>query len=228
MRQRFPRHPIQVPVLYRRLDLEDPAGADIGWSMDLSEGGARLDLRALVRVGSRLGLVLFTHPEAVEAEARVIWTRKQDYDAVHHGVEFLYLPSTHFTALLKAFPQEHSVRQRAIRLPITLPAQCRAPCEGLPPLRGWTGDISRTGVLLFLPRQLPLNTEAEVTLEDARGKLRLPGRVRWVDGSRNGMGPIRHGIEFLQPPLESRRLLSLFLGTFAKESLADLLVDVTP
>lgn len=216
MRRRFPRYAIQVPLLYRRLDQEEPASAGIGWTQDLSEGGACLELQTQLPVGSRLGLVIFANPETIEAETRVVWVRGVDQETFHHGVEFLHLTPAHFQSLLKALPQEKSFREQAIRLPITLPVYCQA--ADTPPLEGWTGDISRTGVMVFLPQELPCNTKVEITLQAAQGQLRLPGEVRWVDALKDGFGPIRHGIEFLERPIEAHRLLSLFLGTLTEES----------
>jgi len=216
MRRRFPRYAIQVPFLYRRVDQEKPAQAGIGWTRDLSEGGACLELQAELPVGCRLGLVIFATPETIEAETQVVWIRGVGQETFHLGVEFLHLTPTHFESLLKALPQEKSLRKQAIRLPITLPVYCQA--ADTPPLEGWTGDISRTGVMVILPQELPYNTQVEITLQAAQGQLRLSGQVRWVNASRDGSGPIRHGIEFLQGPIEPHRLLSLFLGTLTEES----------
>lgn len=216
MKRRFPRYAIQVPLLYKRLDQEAPVQAGIGWTRDLSEGGACLELQAELPVGGRVGLVIFANPQTFEAETRVVWVRRVDKEVFHHGVEFLHLTPAHLESLLKALPQQKSFREQAIRLPITLPVHCRA--ADTPVLEGWTGDISRTGVMVFLPQQLPPNAKVEITLQAAQGQLRLHGQVRWSDTPRDGSGPIRHGIEFLQGPLEPHRLLSLFLGTLAEEA----------
>ncbi|MFQ5881156.1 MAG: PilZ domain-containing protein [Candidatus Methylomirabilales bacterium] len=218
MKQRFPRYAIQVPVLFRRLDQEGPAQAGIGWTLDLSEGGACLELQVELPVGCLLGLVIFANPETVEAEARVVLVEGRLKETFVHGVEFLQLPPAQYDALLKALPQEKTLRQKTIRLPITLPAYCKPIRTNTPSLEGWTGDISRTGVMVFLPQVLSPNTEVEITLQTAQGQLRLPTQVRWADTSTDGVGPFRHGLEFLGGPLDPQRLLSLFVGTLAEEN----------
>lgn len=216
MQRRFPRYAIQVPLLFRRLDQMEPAQAGIGWTQDLSEGGACLELRVQLPVGCRLGLVIFANPETIEAEMRVVWVRDVNQETFLHGVEFLHLTPAYFESLLKALPQEKSLREQAIRLPITLPVYCQE--ADTPPLEGWTGNISRTGVMVFLPQRLPYNTKVEITIQAAQGELRLSGQVRWVEASKDGFGPFRQGIEFLEGPIEPHRLLSLFLGTLTEES----------
>ncbi|MFQ5839127.1 MAG: PilZ domain-containing protein [Candidatus Methylomirabilales bacterium] len=211
MQQRLPRRAIRVPVIYKRLDLEEPALVmDIGQTEDLSEGGACLKLQSQLPVSCRVGLVLFTTPRAVDVEARVIWTRGRD-KSFHHGVEFLQMGPTHFTSLLEALAQEKSLRQQALRLPIRMPVLCRVVGASGPSLEGWTRDLSRTGVLLRLPRQLPTNAEVEITLKTRREE-QFRGRVRWVGTAREGSQPIRHGIEFLQAPLAPERFMRLFFG----------------
>ncbi|MFQ5840251.1 MAG: PilZ domain-containing protein [Candidatus Methylomirabilales bacterium] len=220
MWRRFPRHPIRVPVLYSRLDQADSAQTGIGLTENLGEGGACLKLQAELPVGCRLHLFLFTPPSTVDAEARVTAIHARDRDSFYYGVEFVQLAPAYLSALLRALPQEKSLRPQTARLRVTVPASCQVLGATSPPLEGRTANISRTGVMLLLPQALPCNTEVEIRLQPLHTE-RFRGRVRWV--RNDGSGQIRHGVEFLHGPLGPHRFLSLFLDSLPKEGADNLL-----
>ncbi|MFQ5846116.1 MAG: PilZ domain-containing protein [Candidatus Methylomirabilales bacterium] len=219
MRQRLLRCPIQVPVLFKRLDRQEPAQTGNGWTEDLGEGGACLKLPTPLLMGCRLGLVIFTEPDVVEAEARVLWVRPGGHRAFYfHGVEFLNLTPAYYEALLKALaPEKCSEKRGYHRFPLSLRISCQAIKTDTPPLEGQIGNISRGGAMIFLPEQLLPHTEVEITLVAPRTE-RILGKVRWVLDSKDDFGLFGHGIEFLQGPLENERFLSLFSDALAEES----------
>src|SRR3970040_939196 len=147
MRQRFLRYTLQVPVLYKRLDQEEPAQTGTGWTEDLGEGGACLKLPTPLLMGCRLGLVLFAEPEVVEAEARVVGVRRgAKLPFYYAGGEFVHPPPPYYMSLLKTLAQGKSGEHRAFqRFPLALPISCRPVGSDCPALEGEIGDISRAG-----------------------------------------------------------------------------------
>jgi c-di-GMP-binding flagellar brake protein YcgR len=211
MRQRFLRYNIQVPVLFRRLDQEEPAQTGTGWTEDLGEGGACLKLATPLLMGCRLGLVIFAEPEVVEAEARVVWVRPGGQRTFYyHGVEFAQLSPPYYQSLLKTLAQGKSRQYRAYqRFPLALPISCQPVSSDGPAFEGKIGNISRGGALLFLPKQLLPRTKVEITLHVPNTE-RLRARVRWASDSSDDTGLFSHGVEFVHGPLENHRFLSLF------------------
>lgn len=202
---------MQIPVLFKRLDQEEPAQTGTGWTEDLGEGGACLKLSTPLLMGCRLGLVIFAEPEVVEAEARVVWVRPGGQRAFYfHGVEFVQIAPPYYQALLKALAQGKPTEQRAFtRFPLTLAISCQHVRSDAPPLEGKIGNISRGGALIFLPEQLLPRTRVEITLHILHTE-RIRGKVRWVADSSDDSGLFSHGVEFLHGPLETPRFLSLF------------------
>lgn len=218
MQRRSRRYAVQVPVLYNRLDQEGPAQTGIGSTEDLGERGACLKLPNALYLGWRLALMIFTEPEVVETEARVVWVRAGDQrTSYHHGVEFLHLAPGYHQSLLKALPPKKSLERRAFhRFPLTLPVFCQVVRANTPPLEGQTGNISRGGVMILLPQQVTPRTRVEITLR-ASSMERIRGKLRWVAHSSDDSGLFRHGIKFLRGLLEPQRFLSLFSHTLRDE-----------
>ena len=209
IRKRSRRHPVQVPVLYKRLDQEEPAQTGTGWTEDLGERGACLKLPSALHLGRRLGLVIFTEPDVVETEASVVWVRAGGQRTFYyHGVEFLHLAPTYYESLLKALPRKKQ-RRAFHRFPLSLPVFCQVGRNQDPPLEGQIGYISRAGVMVFLPQQIPCRTKVEITAPPPSTE-RIRGRVRWVANLSEASGMFRHGIEFLRGPLAPQKFLSLF------------------
>lgn len=214
MRQRFRRYALRFPVAYVKLGQEKACPTGTGWTEDLGERGACLKLPRALHLGWRLGLVIFSEPEVIEAEAVVVWVRaggqRNFYD---HGIEFVHLAPEYYASLLKALPQQKSVKPRmAQRFPIALPVSCRVGRIDPALLEGRTGDISRSGAMIYLPRPIPPRTRVELTLYAAEPD-RIRGKVRWVASSSDDAGLFRHGVEFLRGLLAPDRFLNLFPGT---------------
>jgi c-di-GMP-binding flagellar brake protein YcgR len=219
MRQRFIRHPIQLPILFTRLDQPESAQAGTGWTEDLGEGGACLKLATPLLMGCRLGLVIFGEPEVIEAEARVVWVRPGGQRIYYyHGVEFLQLAPPYYQALLKVLAQGKSGEHRAFhRFSLTLPITCQATRPDIPPIKGKIGNISRGGALIFLPEQLLPRTRVEITLNVPQAEP-IRAKVRWVADTIDDSGLFSHGVEFIRGPLDRDRFLSLFADVPPKKS----------
>ena len=211
MQRRYLRHPVRVPVLYKKLNQEAPAPTGMGWTEDLGEHAACLKLPTTLHLGWTLGLVIFAEPEVIEAEGRVVWVRAGGQrHFYYHGVEFVRLSPAYYESLLKALPQDKPAQQRGTyRFPMTRPVECQVGGVHTPPMEGQTADVSRAGVMVFLPRRIPPRTRIEITLAPPHPD-RIRGRVRWVADVDDNPGLIRHGIEFLGGPLPAQRFLNLF------------------
>lgn len=194
-----------------KLGQEEACPTGVGWTEDLGERGACLKLPCALHLGWRLGLVIFAEPEVVEAEAVVVWVRAGGQrNFYYHGVEFLHLSPAYYQSLLKALPQKKPLQRRiARRFPIALRVSCRVGRVDATLLEGRTGNISRSGAMIFLPERISPRTRLELTLYAPQVD-RIRGRVRWVAYSSDDSGLIRHGIEFLRGPLAPHRFLNLF------------------
>jgi c-di-GMP-binding flagellar brake protein YcgR len=214
MGKRLSRSPIQYPVVFKRLDQEEPAQTGTGWTEDLGEGGACLKLPIPLLRGCQVGLVILSEPEVVELEARVVWVRAGGQRAFYyHGVEFIHITPFYYQSLLKALARSKSAEQRIFRrFPLEIPVSCRALKHDAPSVEGQIRDVSRGGALIALSQQLLPRTEVEITIERP-GADPVPGKVQWVADSEDDSGLFPHGIEFLGGPLENHVFLCLFSDT---------------
>lgn len=197
--RRFRRYPIQLPLLHTP---KNPAHArtGAGWTRNLSEGGACVELGEHLPSRMPLRVRLRTDRGAIEAEAQVVWaggSRLGD-GGICHGMAFTRIAPDHLQALGDLILTRGLVRQAGVRIPFEVAVACRLRGQAGPPLEGWTRDVSRGGLSLRLPRVLPPGAALEVTLHTPAGPLRADGAVTWVappEGRTPG-GPIRHGLQF--------------------------------
>jgi Tfp pilus assembly protein PilZ len=198
--RRFPRYLIQLPLLHREIA---PAAvkAGVGWTRNLGEGGAGVDLADPLRPGMPLRLRLQTDRGAIEVEARVIWIGEPGTPGgvVPHGMAFTQVASDQLQALRDLLLSKGEVRHAGVRLPLELSITCQCKGEMGLPLQGWTGDISRGGLLLRLPQVLPPGTVLELTLHTPNEPIAVEGTIVWVEPpERRSTGePIGHGFRFI-------------------------------
>ena len=87
--RQFRRYPIQLPLLHTPKG-PTPAQPGVGWTRNLSEGGACVELAE--RLQSRLPLLVCLRTERgiIEAEAEVAWAEKPPLatGGILHGVAF--------------------------------------------------------------------------------------------------------------------------------------------
>ncbi len=196
--QQFVRYPMVLPLQHTRPGSPGPPG--VGWTRNLSEGGACVELADRLRPPLVLQLRLRAAQGAIEAEARVSWQR--DLPAAgplrRHGVRFTHLAPAQHQALRELLLAQRQEQRAGVRLPAALGVTCHVQGGAGPPLRGQTGNLSRAGLLLRLAQALPPGTAVALTLHAPRGPLPAAGEVVWVDpGYRQSFGePIRHGVRF--------------------------------
>ena len=197
--RRHPRYSIHLPFLHRA-KAHSAIEAGMGWTRNLSEGGACLELADRLRTKAPVRVRLQTDQGAIELEARVIWTGKPSSPAggIPHGVAFIKVAPDQRQALRGLLVAKGPVRHAGTRLPLDLSVTCRRKDHEGPPFQGRTGNIGRGGLLLRLPRALPPGTPLEVTLHTAEELLTVQGTIVWVERPerRNLSGSIQHGFRF--------------------------------
>ncbi len=134
VQRRFPRYPVEIPFLHTTT-APGSAGTGAGWTRDLSEGGACVELNERLQVPSPLHIHLQTDRGAIEIEAQVVWEAQAPKGGtqgsattaggVLHGVAFTHLAPDQLLALRALLPPHGQERRSGIRLPIDLPVTCR-------------------------------------------------------------------------------------------------------
>jgi len=202
VQRRFPRQPIQLPVLHDAIS-PGSTGRRAGWTRDLSEGGACLELDERLPVPSLLHIHLQTDRGAIEVDAQVAWEvgareRGEGEGGILHGVAFTHLSSDQLQALRDLLLSHGQERRAGIRLPLDLPVTYQAKEPPAGPLHGRTGDVSRGGLLLRLSHVVPPGTALKLTLDRPNGRVTAEGEIVWVESpeSQTSGEPIRHGLRF--------------------------------
>ncbi len=87
-RRKYLRFPIVTNVVYRLP--EEPNAEKSCTSKDLSDKGINISVRKKIAVGKKIKLSFYLppDPEPVEAEGKVIWSRKGKQGKVETGIEF--------------------------------------------------------------------------------------------------------------------------------------------
>ncbi len=207
MLRRFPRYPFQLPFLYRvhRVQTHTSPHEGVGWTRQLSEGGAGVELGEPLSPGWSLTLHVQTAQGSLELQAQVVWTEKplEASGGIPHGLVYTAADAKFLHALREIFQVLSNFRalsgtQRAgVRLPIATPTICQAKYPPGPVLQGRTGNICREGLLLMLPEVLAPGTVLAVTLESPPGPVSLEGVVVWRDASARAALEdfVRHGVQ---------------------------------
>ncbi len=212
--QRFPRYQIQLPVLQKRT--ATASRVEVGWTRDLSEGGACLDLPTRLPGPARIWLRLQADRGPIELEARVVWSGEPPAPGrgAVHGVAFLETSEAQRLALHETLAARSQASESGVRLLLDLPVTCRSESEPGSPLRGRTVELSRGGVLLLLDRPLPSGTSLKVLLHTPRGSLTAEGVVVWADipGEDRVRAPVPLGLRLTSRGWSTPLVLGLMLA----------------
>jgi len=219
--RRHLRHTLQLPLLHReRTGDNTPVG--VGWTRNISESGACLELAELLEAGTPLRLRLRTDRGFVEADAEVTWSREQQTlwareggpqaGGVLHGASFTRIMPEHPEGFREWLEARKDGRAGGIRLPADLSVLCYRRHGPVGPLSGRTRDINRKGALLLLQEALHVGTALDIMLQPEDGSFAVQAVVAWV-GPTDARLPgslIRHGVRF--PTLSWSSSLSLGLA----------------
>jgi hypothetical protein len=191
----------------------------MGWTHNMGEGGACVELNERLQPQRPIRVRLQTARGAIELEAKVVWSREPDSagGGVLHGMAFTPIPPEQVEPLRELLLSKGSVRHAGVRWPLNVPVTCQPKDQEGLSIQGCTGDISRGGLLLRLPKALPAGTRLEVTLHAPQEPLTVQGEVVWVEPAER-LSPgelVSHGLRFtsLGP------LLSMALGLLLAEPL---------
>ena len=217
VQRRFPRYVIQLPILGRaNLDPLGQAGA--GWTRDLSEGGACLELAESLQLRTPMHLFLRTDRGRIELQAQVIWVAEpsRSEGGILHGVSFIQLAPEQVRALRDLIRAKGQMQRAGVRVPLEVVVTCTPLRSSRPPLQGLTADASRGGLLLLLPEVVAPGSTLQIGLQIPSGPLTVEGTVVWVEppGGRAVGPPFRHGFRFTT----LRWPTSLSLGLFLTEA----------
>jgi hypothetical protein len=197
-KRQFARYLIQLPLLHKAGE-PGPSAVGVGWTKNLSQGGACVELAERFHEKTPLHARLQTDRGIIHVEARVVWSRDlAPKGGTLHGVAFVEVAPEHERALRALLLSQGEVRQAGVRLPLELSVTCQPKGQPGPPVQGQTGNLSRGGLLVRLPLTLPPDTMVELTLHTPYGPLKAEGAVVWVDppARRIAGEPIRHGLRF--------------------------------
>lgn len=197
--RRYPRYSIRLPLLHKA----ESSGADraeMGWTRNMGEGGACVELTERLQPQGPIRVRLQTAKGAIELEARVVWSREAGSagGGILHGMAFTQVAPDQLKPLRDLFLSEGPVRHAGVRWPLDVSVTCRPQGQAGPPVEGRTGDVGRGGLLLRLPETLPPGTRLEVTLHTSQEPLTVLGEVVWVETvERQVPGDlIGHGLRF--------------------------------
>ena len=201
-RRQAPRHPVQLPLLHK---LKEPPSTRTGsgWTQDLGEGSACVELNERLLPATSLQVSLQTDRGVIEVEAQVIWEvgAEQPQTAeggILHGIVFTHLAPEQLDLLRDLLLSRKGERRAGLRLPADFWVQCRPKGQVDLPLHGRTEDLGRGGLLLRLTKALPPGTALELTLHPPSGPVTAEGEIVWTEApeKRKRGEPIRHGVRF--------------------------------
>ena len=194
--RRFSRFPVQVPIR-----CQPQAGASSppasGWTRNLSEGGACLELNEVLKTGTRVRLWLFTEGGSFPVDAHVVWKAPEPSGSTLHGVAFAALTPAQVEALRHLLAAATATTRADPRLPVNHPITCRLPDPSASVLVGETANVSRGGLALRLSLALPIGTPVQFSLQSPQGPITGTGEVVWAAADPGGAGQrVSHGIRF--------------------------------
>jgi PilZ domain-containing protein len=215
VQQQFPRYPIQLPLLHTVLSPR--AGRpSMGWTRNLSESGACVELAEVVPADAALRLCFQMDHGIIEAEAQVVWAAAPDSDTglVPHGVAFTRIAPDQCQVLRELFRTKGLTRHTGVRISSDLPVAYQAIGHAGQPRWGLMENISRGGLLLSLPELLRPGTRLKVAWQIAGEHLTAEGTIVWVEPTegRTPEEPIRHGFRFTTLGLSTMVSLGLLLA----------------
>lgn len=200
VQSKYPRYPIHLPLLHRVIG-PSPTGAGMGWTRNLSEGGACLEVTGAFRPETPLRLRLQTERGAIEADAEVVWAGAPDRASGvgPHGVAFTQVAADQLQALRELLYSRKGARHAGVRVPLDLAVTCQLlGGDSGRFLEGRTADVSRGGLMIRLPQVLPVETPLRITLHGPAELLTVEGRIVWVrpPERRRSLELIEHGFRF--------------------------------
>lgn len=198
-RSQSDRYPIQLPLLYwRKAGTRTRVGA--GWTRELGEGGFTAELAERFEVETLLRVRIQTDRGPIETESKIVWIGASTPAGAenYYGLAFTHIAPENLQALRDLILPLSMVAHAGMRLAMDLSVTCRPKTPGESPLKGQTGEMSRGGMLLRLPRAIAPGTVLDLTLHSGNGPLALEGAVVWSQRPKDQKAGelIDHGVRF--------------------------------
>jgi hypothetical protein len=197
-RRKHARYPIVVPILYG-LECSNVVMTSAGWTRDLGEGGACVELPERLEVSVLIQLFLRTEQGGISTQGQVIWVEGPlQTGGILHGVSFTRMVPAQHQAVQALLLRRRMVWRAVVRIPAQIPVIYQIKGQPRSLHQGQTENVSRRGLLLRLPLVYSPGTSLEVTLHTPHGHLSAEGtivRVEPLEAQRTGE-PIRHGFHF--------------------------------
>jgi hypothetical protein len=136
----------------------------------------------------------------IEAEATIIWIGASTPAGAenYYGLTFTELAAGPLQALRDLILPLSMVAHAGMRLAMDLSVTCRPKNADGAPIKGQTGEMSRGGMLLRLPRVVAPGTVLDLTVHSSNGPLALEGAVVWTQAPEDQQPGelIDHGVRF--------------------------------
>lgn len=217
--RRSPRFLVHLPFLYTA-NVPGSTGPEMGWTFDLSEQGACVELAQRYPPPMTLHLTLQTDRASIEVDAEVVWAGTPALPGgILHGVIFNWTAPEHLQALRDLLPSTGAAGGTGVRLHLDIPITCQLNGQVGPLVEGRTGDISREGLLIFLPQAIAQDTELEITVHTPAEPLTMPGKIVWVRSPEKATPGelIAHGFRFTSLHWCTPLILATLLGKAVQE-----------
>jgi hypothetical protein len=212
---RYNRYLVRLPVVYRA-EAADAEHAGVGWTRNLSESGMCVELDERLEPDTVLSIRVQTDRGHIEGRAKVVWAGGPGgtESGIPHGIVFTEMPPDQRQGLHDMLLPLSMVPHADVRLPLKIPITCQRKDQAGELVQGHTGNLSRGGILAYLPQALPPGTVVTISLPTSKGAIRVEGTVTWVEppGQRQQGQPIQHGLRFNFLSWSSSLLLGLLLA----------------
>lgn len=212
MGEHFTRCAIDLPFHYRE-STEVAYRPGVGWTRDLSGGGAWVELPERVAPPTVLEVGLHALGEPLLLAAQVVWGCPEPHARSRlHGLRFIRITPAQRRRLGVLITHQKS--REVGRLYCSLAATCQSKASAGVPLPCETRDLSIGGVSLRLPALAPPGTHLQVKILTAFGAVTADAQVVWVEppDARPRNAPCRHGLQFLRLELASELPLKALLA----------------
>ena len=224
MPDRRPRYPIRLPLLYAPRGHSPIPGA--GWTWNLGELGACVELAEVIPPRLPLDLFLHTGQGALLVETHIAWTEdtlplKGLGSGILHGVTFARMTPIHQQQLRDLLLAQYGERRIGVRFAVDVPFQSQSPgVDASQVFCGRISNISHNGLLIRLAQSLSPGTVLHVTLQPPTGPITVTGEILWVDPAyRQTFGdPVRHGFRFFPADWTGRLTLARFVAELTSAS----------
>ncbi len=210
MVHRVPRYQVVAPIRYRTASYV--SAERTGWTRDVSEQGACVELAEHLASGTQLAVVVETEAGPIRMAGTVVWAGAGDSAGPRylHGLRFS--SGSDDRDRLWAWLQRHPAPPA--RIAASLPVRTRRLDGVTPEIAGWTADLGGGGCTLFLPERLPVGALLDVALSTPCGDVPSEGIIVW-EGSHATVsaGLLEHGFRFTKLGPDQEAVLGEVLET---------------